>query len=319
MGESTTEFEPSTLLEAIRFFSDPATCTRYLAERRWPDGPVCPKCGGKQHSYLSTRFLWKCRECKKQFSVKVGTIFEDSPLGLDKWLPAVWLLTSSRTGVSSMELHRSIGVTQKTAWFMAHRIRLALQSGSFNKAAGRVEVDETFIGQKARNMHKNVKARKITGTGGKDKTMVVGVLERGGTVRTTVVDSRKKHVLQTHVKTNVEMGAELFTDALKSYEGLGEDYLHQIVDHAVEYVKGNVHTNGMENFWSHLKRTIYGTYIFVMPFHLFRCLDKQSFRFNNRDMTDALRFRLSLRTVTGRRLTYKEVTRKTIHTCRPQA
>ncbi|MCX6632841.1 MAG: IS1595 family transposase, partial [Candidatus Solibacter sp.] len=279
MGESTTEFEPSTLLEAIQFFSDPATCTRYLAERRWPDGPVCPKCGGKQHSYLSTRFLWKCRECKKQFSVKVGTIFEDSPLGLDKWLPAVWLLTSSRTGVSSMELHRSIGVTQKTAWFMAHRIRLALQSGSFNKAAGRVEVDETFIGQKARNMHKHIRSRKIT-TGGKDKTMVVGVLERGGTVRTTVVDSRKKHVLQTHVKTNVEAGAELFTDALKSYEGLGEEYLHQIVDHAVEYVKGNVHTNGMENFWSHLKRTIYGTYIFVMPFHLFRYLDEQSFRFN---------------------------------------
>jgi transposase-like protein len=262
VGESTTEFEPSTLLEAIRFFSDPATCTLYLAERRWPDGPVCPKCGGKQHSYLSTRLLWKCRECKKQFSVKAGTIFEDSPLGLEKWLPAVWLLTSSRTGVSSMELHRSIGVTQKTAWFMAHRIRLALQSGSFNKAARRVEVDETFIGRKARNMNKNVKARKITGTGGKDKTMVVGVLERGGTVRTTVVESRKKHTLQAHVKTNVELGAELLTDALKSYEGLDAEYLHQIVDHAVEYVKGNVHTNGMESFWSHLKRTIYGTYIF---------------------------------------------------------
>ena len=202
------------MLEAIRFFSDPATCVMYLAERRWPDGPVCPKCGGKQHSYLSTRLLWKCRECKKQFSVKVGTIFEDSPLGLDKWLPAVWLLTSSRTGVSSMELHRSIGVTQKTAWFMAHRIRLALQAGSFNKAAGRVEVDETFIGQKARNMPKNVKARKITGTGGKDKTMVVGVLERGGTVRTTVVHSRKKHVLQMRIPSDADQRSEVMAIAI---------------------------------------------------------------------------------------------------------
>jgi len=305
------------MVEAIRFFSDPATCVKYLAERRWPDGPVCPKCGGKQHSYLSTRFLWKCRECKKQFSVKVGTIFEDSPLGLDKWLPAVWLLTSSRNGVSSMELHRSLGVTQKTAWFMTHRIRYAMQTGSFNKACGQVEVDETFIGQKARNMHKHVRSRKITGTGGKDKTMVVGVMERGGIVRATVVESRKKKPLQSLVKEHVEPGAQLFTDALKSYEGLDAEYVHQIVDHAVEYVKGHVHTNGMENFWSHLKRTIYGTYIFVAPFHLFRYLDEQTFRFNNRDMADDLRFRLSLRTISGRRLTYKELTGKVRHTCRP--
>ncbi|MGE5644212.1 MAG: IS1595 family transposase [Acidobacteriota bacterium] len=305
------------MVEAIRHFSDPAICVQYLAERRWPDGPVCPKCGGKQHSYLSTRFLWKCKACKKQFSVKVGTIFEDSPLGLDKWLPAVWLLTSSRNGVSSMELHRSLGVTQKTAWFMTHRIRYAMQTGSFNKACGQVEVDETFIGQKARNMHKQVRSRKITGTGGKDKTMVVGVLERGGVVRTTVVESRKKKPLQSLVKDHVEPGAQLFTDALKSYEGLDGEYIHQIVDHAVEYVKGHVHTNGMENFWSHLKRTIYGTYIFVMPFHLFRYLDEQTFRFNNRDLDDGMRFRLSLRGVSGRRLTYKELTGKTPHKCRP--
>ncbi len=225
MGESATQFEPKTLVEAIRFFSDPATCVKYLAERRWPDGPVCPRCGGKQHSYLSTRFLWKCRECKKQFSVKVGTIFEDSPLGLDKWLPAVWLLTSSRNGVSSMELHRSLGVTQKTAWFMTHRIRYAMQTGSFNKACGQVEVDETFIGQKARNMHKGIRSRKITGTGGKDKTMVVGVLERGGVVRTTVVESRKKKTLQDHVKKHVEPGAQLFTDALPRLSPQNRPYI----------------------------------------------------------------------------------------------
>lgn len=301
------------MVEAIRFFSDPATCTRYLAERRWPDGPVCPKCGGKQHSYLSTRNLWKCRECKKQFSVKAGTIFEDSPLGLDKWLPAVWLLFTRRAGVSSVELSKDLGVTQKTAWFMAHRIRCAARTGSFNKAAGQVEVDETFIGQKARNRHNNVRTRKITGTAGKDKTMVVGVWERGGVVRATVVESRKKKPLQSLVKEHVEPGAHLFTDALKSYEGPDGE---QIVDHAVDYVKGHVHTNGMENFWSHRKRTIYGTYIFVTLIHLFRYLDLQMFRFNNRDMSDDLRFRLSLRSVSGRRLTYKELTGKTSHSHR---
>jgi transposase-like protein len=318
VGEPATEFEPKTMVEAIRFFSDPATCVKYLAERRWPDGPVCPKCGGKQHSYLSTRFLWKCKACKKQFSVKVGTIFEDSPLGLDKWLPAVWLLFTRRTGVSSVELGKNLGVTQKTAWFMAHRIRCAARTGSFNKAAGQVEVDETFIGQTARNMHKTVRARKITGTGGKDKAMMVGVMERGGVVRATVVESRKKKPLQALVREHVQPGAQLFTDALKSYEGLDGEFAHQIVDHAVEYVNGHVHTNGMENFWSHLKRTIYGTYIFVTPIHLFRYLDLQMFRFNNRDMSDALRFRLSWRSVSGRRLTYKNLTGKRLHTHRKE-
>ena len=219
-----------------------------LAEKRWPDGPVCPKCGGKNHYYLASRRLWKCKACAKQFSVKAGTIFEDSPLGLDKWLPAVWLITSAKNGISSYELSRSLGVTQKTAWFMLHRIRLAMQTGTFDKMRGQVEVDETFIGQKARNMHKDVRAKKITGTGGKDKAMVVGLLERKGHVRATVVETRKEAPLQTLVRERVEPGAELFTDALKSHEGLGGEYGHQVVDHAVEYVKGHVHTNGMENF-----------------------------------------------------------------------
>lgn len=216
-----------------------------------------------------------------------------------------------------MELHRSIGVPRKTAWFMLHRIRLALQAGTFNKACGQVEADETFIGQKARNMHKHIRSRKITGTGGKDKTMVAGVMERGGTVRTTVVESRKRKPLQKLVKEHAEPGAELFTDALKSYEGFDAEYVHRIVDHAVEYVKGHVHANGIENFWGHLKRTICGTHSFVMPLHLFRRLDERTFRFNNRDMDDAMRFRLSLRSVSGRRPAHKEVTGKTPHTCRP--
>jgi transposase-like protein len=212
--------EPSTLMEAIRFFADPDTCIRYFAERRWPDGPICPRCTGKDHYYLTSRRLWKCTACAKQFSVKVGTIFEDSSIGLDKWLTALWMLANDRNGISSHELHRSIGVCQKTAWFMLHRIRHAMQTGSFEKAKGPVEVDETFIGGKARNMHKHVRAQTVTGTGGKYKSAVMGILERGGTVRTRVVGDRKKTLLQAIVKEHVEPGAEIFTDALKSYEGL---------------------------------------------------------------------------------------------------
>jgi transposase-like protein len=304
--------EPSTLIEAVRYYADPDVCVKALAEKRWPEGPVCPKCGGKSHYFLASRRLWKCKACAKQFSVKAGTIFEDSPLGLDKWLPAVWLITSAKNGISSHELSRSLGVTQKTAWFMLHRIRLAMQTGTFDKMKGQVEVDETFIGQKARNMHKHVRAKKITGTGGKDKAMVVGLLERKGHVRATVVETRKKGPLQSLVREHVEPGAELFTDALKSYEGLGTEYGHQIVDHAVEYVKGHVHTNGMENFWSLFKRTLYGTYISVEPFHLFRYLDEQTFRFNSREGGDSRRFCSVLRNTCGRRLTYKQVTGKTM-------
>jgi transposase-like protein len=302
--------EPSTLLEAIRFFSDPEICIQYFAARRWPEGPVCPKCGGKSHYYLTSRRLWKCKACAKQFSVKVGTIFEDSAIGLDKWLPSLWMLTNDKNGISSYELHRSIGVCQKTAWFMLHRIRHAMQTGSFEKASGRVEIDETFVGGKARNMHKHVREQKITGTGGKDKTAVFGVLQRGGKVQAKIVANRKKTLLHEMVKQHVVPGAEIFTDALKSYEGLEVEYLHQVVDHAVEYVKGHVHTNGMENFWSLLKRTLNGTYISVAPFHLFQYVDEQAFRYNQRQDVDGGRFRHALRGTCGKRLTYAEVTGK---------
>ena len=213
----------------------------------------------------------------------MGTIFEDSPLGLEKWLPAVWLITNGKNGVSSCELARTLGITQKSAWFMLHRIRLAMQNGSLLKIGGNggeVEADETFIGGKARNMHLSKRQRRITGTGTKDKVAVMGILERGGEVRTAVVPSRRKPVLQAEVRKHVEAGAALYTDYLLSYEGLAADYAHKVVDHAVEYVNGRVHTNGLENFWSLLKRGIGGTYISVEPFHLFRYLDEQTFRYN---------------------------------------
>ncbi len=214
---------PESLIEAIRYFADIDVCTEFVAKMRWPEGPVCERCGGIEHSYLSTRRVWKCKGCKRQFSVKVGTIFEDSPLGLDKWLPAVWLIANSKNGISSHELARSLGVTQKSAWFMLHRIRLAMQAGNFDKIDeidGIAEIDETFIGGKARNMHKAERARKITGTGGKDKTIVVGALERGGKVRATVADDRSARTLQGYVRENVATGATVYTDALNSYTGL---------------------------------------------------------------------------------------------------
>lgn len=303
---------PTTLLEAIRYYSDLDIATKAFAELRWPGGPVCPYCLSKENFYAPSRRIWKCKACRKQFSPKAGTICEDSAIGFDKWMAAIWLVSSAKNGVSSMELHRSIGVTQKTAWFMLHRIRHAMQTGSFAKASGRVEIDETFLGGKARNMHKHVRKQKITVTGGKDKTAVMGVLERGREVRSRVAANRKKALLQGIVKEHVAPGAEIFTEALKSYEGLDAEYLHQFVDHAVEYVKGHVHTNGMENFWSLLKRSLNGTYVSVAPCHLFRYVDEQAFRYNqrNNERGDLGRFRHVVRACAGKRLTYKEVTGK---------
>lgn len=307
---SKTKAHPSNLLEAIQHFSDLDVATDFVAKLRWPSGPVCPRCGGVEYSYLTTRRLWKCKECKKQYSVKLGTIFEDSPLGLDKWLPAVWLTANSKNGISSHELARSLGITQKSAWFMLHRIRLAMQTGTFNKLSGEVEVDETYIGGKARNMHKDVKARKITGAGGKDKTVVAGALERNGEVRAEVLPDKRRPTLQGHVKKHVAEGADLYTDLHQGYWGLGSIYRHETVDHAQEYVDGQVHVNGMENFWSLLKRGLHGTYVSVAPFHLFRYLDERVFTYNLRDRSDYGRFEAVVRAAAGRRLTYAEATAK---------
>jgi transposase-like protein len=244
-----------------------------------------------------------------QFTLKTGTVMEDSPIGLDKWLMATWQIVNSKNGISSCEVHRAIGITQKSAWFMDHRIRFALGMAPGNKLSGQVEADETFIGGKARNMHAHIRAKKITGTGMKDKTAIVGILERGGKVRTKVIDNTKKKTLQREVREHVLAGSALFTDSLKSYEGLDE-FQHEVVDHAVEYVRGEVHTNGLENFWSLLKRGLNGTYVSVEPFHLFRYLDEQSFRYNNRHFTDADRLDIAIRGIVGKRLTYDQLTGK---------
>ncbi|MBA3715902.1 MAG: IS1595 family transposase [Pyrinomonadaceae bacterium] len=307
---------PDTLLGAIKYFADVETAIGFVAALRWPDGVICPRCDATGVCYrLSTRPLWKCRACKKQFSVKVGSIFEDSPIGLDKWLPAMWMLVNCKNGVSSYEIARDLGVTQKTAWFMLHRLRLAVQTKSFEKIGGSVEIDETYIGGKARNMHKGKRARVIHGTGGMGKVAVMGLLERHGrdghsTIRTEIVSNTKRQALQSNVRAHVEVGAAIYTDALRSYRGLDAEYVHGVIDHAEAYVDGHIHTNGCENFWSLLKRALKGTYVSVEPFHLFRYLDEQSYRFNNRKASDGYRFLQAMASVFDKRLTFAALTGK---------
>jgi len=302
-----------TLQDAILYFNDFENCRRVMMKLRWPDGVVkCPYCGSEKLTYLAKNRVWKCYtgHDKPRFSLKTGTVFEDSPLGLDKWLAALWLVVNCKNGVSSCESARDLGVTQKTAWFMNHRLRFALNEGFGNKLSGEVEADETFIGGKARNMHADKRAEKITGRGPEGKAIVAAVLERGGKVKAKVIRNRRKPEIQKLVRDNVQAGSNLYSDALKSYEGLDE-FTHQAIDHAEAYVNGRIHTNGLENFWSLLKRGINGTYVSVEPFHLFRYVDEQSFRYNNRkEMNDADRFVLALSQITGKRLTYEHLTGK---------
>ena len=310
--------EPKTLVEAIRHFADPDVSLLTMVKLRWPNGVRCLICGHAKPRFIRTRSVWECplKHVKRRFSAKTGTIFEDSPLPLEKWFTAIWLISNCKNGVSSYELHRAIGVTQKSAWFMLHRIRLAMESGTIEKAAGIAEADETLIGGLAKNMHKHKREEKIKGTGGSGKAIVIvmGILSRGsGTNKSRVIKAKRitdttKETLHAEIKAAVETGSTIYTNSHGGYGGLANEYVHEVVNHAEEYVRGKVHTNGMENFWSLLKRAIKGTYVSVMPPHLDRYIDEQSFRFNERDMDDGNRFRIVLKSVTGKRLTFSELT-----------
>lgn len=319
--EAGKQQEPKTLQEAIQYFSDPDNCLAYMIPLTFPGGVItCPTCGRTDAKFLANQRRWQCKSVhpKRQFSAKVGTIFEDSPIPLEKWLPAVWLIVNAKNGVSSWELHRALGVTQKTAWFMLHRIRLAMQDQHKVKMGGGgtpVEVDETFIGGKARNMHKEKRERLAIQQGGKGKTIVMGALERGGKVHATVIPKRWKEIMQGFVRDRVENGARVMTDEATMYLGLSDGFIHEVINHMEGYVRGEVSTNGIENFWSLFKRMLGGTYVSVEPFHLFRYLDEQMFRFNNRatkdnPLNDADRFALALSQIVGKRLTYSELTGK---------
>lgn len=302
---------PQSLLAAVRYYSDPKVCFEAMLAAKWPDGKVtCPKCEGDRVGVVRSRSLLQCKaaECRKQFSVKVGTIFEDSPLGLDKWFVAIWCIANAKNGISSCELARALDVRQPTAWFMLHRIRLAMRTKSFRKMSGTVEVDETFIGGKSANMHKTKRAKTITGRGAVGKAIVQGLLERDGEVRAQCVGNTDDVTLQTNVLRNVERGSVVYSDAAPAYRGLAISYFHSAVDHISQYVIGSVHTNGLENFWSLLKRTLKGTYVAVAPYHLERYVDEQAFRFNQRRLDDAGRFRRVLAATVGKRLTYRVLT-----------
>jgi transposase-like protein len=311
---------PTTLQAAIEFFSDPDRCHQYMVEMRWPDGIViCPICNRPNPAYLANQRRFQCasKHPLRQFSVKVGTIFEDSPIPLKSWLLAVWQITNCKNGISSYELARAIGVTQKTAWFMNHRIRLAMQGDEGGTIAGEVEVDETYIGGKARNMNRGQRRKNLAGKGFKNawagKVAVLGLLQRHpekgkSRIRTKPVDTIRTYRLHNEVKDAVQDGATVYTDALKSYQKLDLYYVHKVIDHAEQYVDGQIHTNGLENYWSLLKRAIRGTYVSVEPFHLFRYLDEQAFRFNERSGNDGERFELTLKRVTGRRITFDQLT-----------
>ena len=299
----------SGLMEAIQYFSDPMVCLEAVSKVKWPNGPECPRCESKRLSFIKTRLTWTCLECRKQFSVKVGTIFEDSPVSLSKWLTAMWMMGNCKNGVSSYEIGRALRVTQKTAWFMNQRIRHAMHTGSINKMSGTIEADETFIGGAARNMHRSKREAKIHGRGPLGKQIVFGLLERNtGRVHLEHVETRRKGDLTPVVRKHVRRGSEVMTDELLSYDGLDSEYAHKVINHAAKYVDGTVHTNRMENFWSLLKRAIGGTYVSVEPFHLFRYLDEQSFRYNERKLTDFERFQLVLAAVAGKRLTWNHLT-----------
>jgi transposase-like protein len=301
---------PETLQKAIFYFSDADRCFEYALNLRWPDGVVtCPRCNCDKHSFIKTRKLWFCKGCKKQFTLKVRTIFEDSPLGLDKWMCAYWMLCNCKNGISSMEISRALGITQKSAWFMLHRIRKTMEADS-TPLNGTVEMDETFIGGKVKNMHKNKRpigpgfsGKPVAGTA---KTIVVGMVERGGRVKAEVVVERTKEVLHEIAYKHLGDGAKLMTDEWGGYVGV--NFEHAVVNHAMEYVNGLVHTNGIENFWSLLKRGLHGTYVSVEPFHLFRYIDEQAFRYNNRKgLNDKMRFEAAMKQVFGKRLTYADL------------
>ena len=307
---------PNTLQEAIVFFADDENCQRFMTAIRWADGNVrCPHCDSEKVTYLKNVRRWKCygKHPKAQFSLKVGTIFEDSPLGLDKWLPAAWLICNCKNGISSYELARDLKVTQKSCWFMLHRIRVAMKTGTFQKLSGDVEADETFIGGKLKLMNSKTRARKfiregrLPGGGTVGKAIVMGLLERHGEARVKVVPKVRQTNLIREIKDNVELGSNVYTDELRSYRALMADYAHQIIDHTEAYVQGQVHTNGMENFWSLFKRALKGTYVSVEPFHLQAYADEQCFRFNQRKATDFDRFAMTMKQIVGRRLTYDEL------------
>jgi transposase-like protein len=319
---------PQTLQQAIQYFADYENCRQFMVAMRWEDGKVrCPHCQSTKVTYLEKARVYRCYgdHAKQKFSLKVGTVLEDSPIGLDKWFPVMWMMVNCKNGISSYEVARNIGITQKSAWFMLHRIRTALKDGIVKKMGGTggpVEVDESFIGGSAKNWHLSKRAKRVRFSDKSqkpypEKTAVVGLLDRETRqVRAQVIPNVSREILQDVILNGIAGNGTVYTDGWKSYANLKDlDFVHETVNHLDEYVRGEVHTNGIENFWSLLKRGLRGTYVAVEPFHLEKYVDEQVFRFNNRatrrnPLNDADRFIMAVSQIAGKRLTYAELTGK---------
>ncbi|HEY2445181.1 MAG TPA: IS1595 family transposase [Rhizomicrobium sp.] len=306
---SSKQKEFSSLLELMRALPDEQTAIDHFTAIRWRDGEFCPYCGSTSLYHFSDKRTHKCADCRQRFSIKVGTIFEDSKLSLRTWMLAVWYVTQHKKIISSVQLAKDLDITQKSAWFVMHRLRHAARTRSFNKPmGGEVEIDETFVGGKARNKRYSQRGKSGV-TGGTGKAIVVGALQRKGRVVARVVENVRAETLERFVDETVSPSVELVaTDKWVGYKHLGKKYPHVAVDHADgEYVRGRAHTNGVESFWAQLKRQIYGTHHWVSRKHLERYVDESTWRHNRRDLPEAPRFDSLLEMSDGRRLRYAEL------------
>ena len=295
----------SNLVEVMMHFSNQKTCKDYLAKMRWDGNVVCPHCGNGGKIY-TMKSGYKCSSCRKPFSVTKGTIFENSAIPLQKWFAGIWLITSHKKGISSLQLHRDLGITQKSAWFMLQRIRFAVRTRSFNAPlSGTVEADETYICGQNRNRHASKKVHNAQGRSTTDKTPIFGLVQRGGRITAMRVTNTQKSTIQPIIVLNVSKQSNLMTDEWKAYTGLSKLYNHQFVRHGVgEYVDGFCHTNTIEGFWSLLKRVIIGQYFWISEKHLDKYLDEFEYRYNTKDISCAERFGNCIANSESR-LTYK--------------
>lgn len=298
----------NSLLALMKQFDSEEKCVAHLASIRWPDGAVCPICQhGERVNFIKARNVFWCGNCKKQFSVRVGTIFEESRLPLNKWFAAIWLATSHKKGISSVQLAKDIGVTQKTAWHMLNRMREAMKGmGEGGNLFGVVEIDETYHGGKEKNKHAHKRLK--AGRGAVGKAPVLGMLERGGMAKAFKVQTVDGAMIDVMVRQHVVCGSHLMTDEHAAYRVLDNDYVRQAVSHGRgEYVRGTAHTNTIEGFWSIFKRGVMGIYHHVSDKHLQRYLDEFAARYNTRDQREGDRFDGFLAASIGRRLTYQEL------------